>query len=656
MIYSVRGGKLIFSIDTETCSVSWSGEGLPTRSVKDNDFFRVFLDNGVEREIAVFSRMQRGSVTQADDGSLFISYEYLTDEFGREYDVRLCVTVSVKENAIGFSTEIENCSDVRVNEIQCPFVSLVKIADEDTARDTLYRPVGLGERLPNPIDTIRRLNHSEYMFADYDHIWRASTYPYDFSMAWLGVESGGHFLYLGRHDEKIRTCSMIVGTSPRNTPDEMVFAVSHFPAAKNGEKLNYGECVLSLMEGGWKSGADFYKLWANNLCKCEPAPDWVQNMTGWQRIILKHQFGRIFFKYKDLVDVWKNGKKYGLDTLLVFGWWRGCFDNGYPNYEPDDELGGAEALKEAIAEIQRLGGRVILYNNGVLLDVTTDYYKNVGQYIEKKNIDGTSYREYYSFADYGMMLRTFGYKSFSSACHATEEWKAKLIENAKIKIDFGPDSIFFDQLGGHLPRLCFDSTHKHGNRIDEDVTYKIENVRAVRATIPRGKCIGTENVLDVMSGCFDFSHGCIYAGYKEYRFPSLFRYTFPEVIVTNRFAHDEKAIFKHELNFAFVNGLRFDVAIYRGRLVDVSAVPNYANHLKELLDLKEEYRKYFYEGRFLGEDTSIEKPRFITANLFEAKDGARMLALWNESDSTYTLAAYGKTFKLLPNQVIVEEI
>ena len=80
MIYSVRGGKLIFSIDTETCSVSWSGEGLPTRSVKDSDFFRVFLDNGVEREIAVFSRMQRGSVTQADDGSLLISYEYLTDE------------------------------------------------------------------------------------------------------------------------------------------------------------------------------------------------------------------------------------------------------------------------------------------------------------------------------------------------------------------------------------------------------------------------------------------------------------------------------------------------------------------------------------------------------------------------------------------------
>ena len=396
--------------------------------------------------------------------------------------------------------------------------------------------------------------------------------------------------------------------------------------------------------------------WASDICRTRVAPEWVKNMTGWQRIILKHQFGKIFFKYSDLVTVWKNGKKYGLDTLLVFGWWRGCFDNGYPVYEPDDALGGADALRAAIEEIHALGGRVILYNNGVLLDVVGDYYKSVGQYIEKKNIDGTSYREYYSFADYGMMLRTFGYKSFSSACHATEEWKEKLIENAKIKLSFNPDSIFYDQLGGHMPRLCFDSSHKHGARIDEDVKYKIENVNAVRETIPADKCIGTENVLDVMSGCFDFSHGCIYAGYKEYRFPSLFRYAFPDVVVTNRFAHDEKPSFRHELNFAFVNGLRYDVSIYRGRVTDVSGVPEYASHLRSLLDLKEKHRRFFYEGRFLGEDTSIDKPLTVTANLYSADDGSQLLALWNESREPITISAYGTAYTLSPNEIRCVEI
>ncbi len=29
-------------------------------------------------------------------------------------------------------------------------------------------------------------------------------------MCWLGVESGGKFLYIGRHDEQVRTCFLVV--------------------------------------------------------------------------------------------------------------------------------------------------------------------------------------------------------------------------------------------------------------------------------------------------------------------------------------------------------------------------------------------------------------------------------------------------------------
>ena len=655
-MYSITAGKLTFSISESADKASFSATDLVLSSVKDCDFFRIFLDNGIEREIAVLSKDQRGSVKAVDESTYIISYDTLADEYGRVYDVKLNITVKCQENAMIFIPEITNGSEVRVNEIQCPFVELSAIASEDTSADILYRPVGLGERLPDPINQIRKQNHSEYMFADYEHVWRCATYPYPLSMAWLGIESGENFLYLGRHDEQLRTCAISVGASARKQPDSIVLTVSHYPAVLCGERVVCGESVFALLDGGWKRGADFYTKWAGERFIQRQIPAWVQNMTGWQRIIMKHQYGKIYFKYKDLVTAYENGRKCGLDTLLVFGWWRGCFDNGYPIYEPDDALGGADELKWAIDEIHRRGGRVILYNNGVLLDVTTDYYKQIGERIEKKNIEGISYREYYAFADYGTMLRYFGHKTFSSACHANDEWKQKLVENAKIKLSFDPDSIFFDQLGGHLPRLCFDNRHKHGNRIDEDVKYKIENVGAVREIMPADKCIGTENVLDAMVGCFDFSHGCIYAGYKEYRFPSLFRYAFPDVVVTNRFAHDEKDSFRHELNFAFVNGLRYDVSIYRGRLIDVSGMPEYSEHLKNLLSLKEKYREYFYEGKFIGEDEQIDKPHFITANLFESPDGKRLLALWNESSNDYTVSAYGSGIRIGANEVVLKEI
>ena len=60
----------------------------------------------------------------------------------------------------------------------------------------------------------------------------------------------------------------------------------------------------------------------------------------------------------------------------MFGWWKGRFDNGYPHYEPDEELGGAEKLKENIAKVRAMGGHVILYNNGILIDKKSDFYRD----------------------------------------------------------------------------------------------------------------------------------------------------------------------------------------------------------------------------------------------------------------------------------------
>ena len=84
-------------------------------------------------------------------------------------------------------------------------------------------------------------------------------------------------------------------------------------------------------------------------------------------------------------------------------------------------------------------------------------------------------------------------------------------------------------------------------------------------------------------------------------------------------------------------------------MIGVAGLPDYADYLKKLLDLKEHYRDFFYGGRFIGDDTSIKKPIFITANLFESPDGRRLLVLWNEGDADCTIEAYGDVFLLKPN-------
>lgn len=650
----VHAGKLLFEISDTAADARFSAGEFGCASPAHTDFFRLHLDDGMQRDLTVHACDQRGVVSGSDD-DLVITYRSLVAEDGTEYPI----TLQLHMKTVGVTMEcyavVENHADIRVNEVQFPMVPLSFIADRERTRDTLYWPCGLGQRIRNPWAWVQK-GHSGYMTADYDTVWQTSTYPFPLSMAWYGIESAGHFLYLGRHDPQNRTCSLSLGGAPLHVAPYLIPSVSHYPVVNRGETITCGKSVISLLAGSWREGAEIYRAYARSWYHPPKPVEWVRNMSGWQRIIMKHQYGKVFFRYPDLVRLYEEGARYGLDTLLVFGWWRGRFDNGYPKYEPDEALGGAEALRRAIADIHARGGHVILYNNGVLIDVTGDFYRGGGYRCTKKNIDGAEYREFYRFAGNGMMLRTFGYKSFSSACHGTDAWKEKLIENAKIKLAFDPDSLFFDQLGGHLPRFCFDSSHKHGCRCDMDLCYKQENVSAIRAILPEGKCIGTENVVDVLAPYFDYAHGCENAWYAKDSFPSLYRSLFPETVVTNRFSHDDGVHYRTQLNFAFVNGLRFDVSIYRGREIGVAGLPNYAAYLRYLLALKQEYRAYFYDGTFLGEDRTVAAPDGVTANLFRAQDGRLLLVLWNDTPADCTVEAHGGIYTLAPDEFYLVEL
>ena len=647
-MFYVHGGKLVFEISESADQYRWYADGLTTRSPEKHDFFRVFLDNGMEREIAVFSKNQAGKVTGKDD-DIVVSYDSLTDEFGREYDIKLNIYMKTIGDTMEYYAEVENNSDVRVNEVECPFIQLEVIADEEPKNDVLYMPYGLGLKFPDPMKWAKN-SHTEYVAADYEHVWTSLEYPFPLNMAWYGIESNGHIFYIGRHDEQFRTVNFALGGAPRKAKDEIVFNIAQYPVVERGEKVVCGKGVVTLVEGNWKRGADIYRAWADSTWYKPVKPvEWIKNSPGWQRVILKHQFGRIYFKYADLVKIYENGRKVGLDTILVFGWWKGCFDNGYPVYEPDDDLGGAEEFKRAIKTVQDMGGHIILYNNGVLIDVMGDFYKTVGHKITKKNLDGAEYREYYQFGDYGTLLRNAGYKAFSAACHATDEWKDKLVENAHVKLSYNPDALFYDQIGGHAPRLCFDKTHKHGNRVDMDAYYKRQNIDAIRAVLPEGKGVGTENGVDCFSQKFDFIHGLLNADWDNANFANLYRYTFPETIISNRFLHDERDDFKVQLNYTLAFGLRFDVSIYRGRMMDISGQPEYGKHMKYLIDIKEKYREFFYEGRFRGTADDITVPDGVIANRYESPDGKSLVIIWNPEKETVQVDAYGKTYSLGEN-------
>ncbi|MBQ8356674.1 MAG: hypothetical protein IJX39_02580 [Clostridia bacterium] len=650
--------KLIFSVNQKGNAATWRAEGLPTKETAGGDFWRMMTDDGYYREMLIYSSQQTAkSVTVAGDTTTIV-YDGLVSTDGRRFDIGLTLTAQEGPDGLTFGAVVDNHDKARVNELEYPYVDFSTVCDMDRARDVLIRPNGLGEQLEDPWHALMSA-HTEYMSADYLEVKSTLRYPRPASMAWMGVESAGHFFYLGRHDPRTRACCLLCALPPRGEEGErLALAMCHYPFAKRGETVELPPVVAALSEGDFREGSRRYRAFADStFYHPHPAPKWVTEMRGWQRIILRHQYGEIFWKYEDLPRLYLEGKESGLDTLLVFGWWKGRFDNGYPHYEVDEELGGADALRNAIAEVQRLGGRVILYNNGILIDKQSDFYKKHGHEVANIDIDGNEMEDHYKFENNGTVLRNYGYKSFVRACQATQEWQDVMVRNGRMKLSFGADAIFYDQLGSSIT-LCFNEKHKHGPRPDDSAVYRIENIDACRALLGEGQAIGTECTNDIISGAIDFIHGCERGCYLKDKlhdtangiFPAMFRHTFPETVMTNRRVHDCREGFRDELNFAFVNGHRFDVSVYRGRKIGIKGVSEYAAHIKKLNALKDRYADFFFGGRFIYDTV----PETLSGHVYFgefAANGQHLLALANDKDVEAVVKVSGKIHTVPPHEV-----
>lgn len=652
MKYNLISGNLTFCFDDCSGFVELLYKETAMRLNEKAGLFRLFLDDGLYREQTVFAYEQKVERVESTQNGLAIFYNGLHTSDGRNFNVSIVAYVEREDDKLLFYADVINDDEnVRVNEIQYPYFSFSTLFDEEKVHDELFVPDGLGRRIKNPWNFARDNCHTEYMSADYNQIGYQRpylmTYPFPSSMSWYGVQSNGKFLYLGRQDELLRTCALNLYNSPRHVEDALILSVSQYPAAVKGENITVGKTHLAIFENGWRDASDYYRAWAEKEWYTpSKKPEWVKRLSGWQRIILRHQYGEIFFTYDDLFRVWQDCKKVGLNGLLIFAWWQGGMDNRYPVYKPDDALGGTEKLKQAIADIQADGGRVLLYSNGVLIDTATEYYKTIGQKISRKDIDGNEYREFYKFSNDGTLLDGFGYKTFTSACQATDEWQNHLIDIGKYKLSFHPDCIFFDQVGGHLPKPCFDKTHKHGNRIDSEAIYRCENLSKVQALVKGEQVVGTENTVDCFSPYFQFHHGHMTgAWYSEDAFPQMFRQTFPEEIVSNRLLHDDRADMFEQLAYAFINGLIFDVSIFRGRKRILGELPQYAAALQNILRLKEEYKRFFYNGTYrLTENYHL--PANVFLGEYHSDSDEIGFAVWNNTDVETSLSLKGKNIKI----------
>lgn len=618
-------------------ALKFSSEGFNPVFRENGDFWRVHLDYGVAgtpRELGVYSHQQDAPEVTDNGSEIIMTYPRLKAEDGSIHEIKLTLSAKIVDNTVVFEADMDNGSGVRLNEIQYPFFDFTSLNGE-LKDDVLYLPNGLGRRIANPHRHVGYC-HSEYMGADYKNVKALFEYPAALSMPWWGFQSGSKLMYMGCHSKTCRWATFTLYTEPREEASSpyLCACISSYPVVMPGERVVYGDFTLAVCDGDWRKGADIYKESAKEYLRPITRSDSVKRLNGWQRIIMKHQHGELFHKYADLPRVFKEGQKYGIDMILLFAWWQEGMDNGYPNYLPDEALGGEAELRKAIKEINDMGGKVILYANGHIIDVATDYYKTEGYKYTMKDFEQNEYREFYMFTDNGTLL-SHGHKCFVNGCHGTEQWREKLYELEKRHLDLGSNGTFFDQLCCAF-RLCFDSTHTHAHRIDLDGQLRTETVTEMRKMVDGDKyTFGTEGVMDRVSVQVDYVHGCgVGMTYTPDAYPYIFRYIFPDIPVSNRYLHDEVKGWEKHLNYAFVFGLIFDIGLYRCRAKTIEVCHNYAERVKKIIDLREPYRAFFTDGKFDLPDEIY--PAGVWAAKYTLGEKS-ILALWNDSEKAVTV-------------------
>ncbi|MBO5308013.1 MAG: hypothetical protein J6C40_08425 [Lentisphaeria bacterium] len=568
---------------------------------------------------------------QETPGRLTFTSRRIVSEFGQSWPLRVSWSAALSENGICWQLEFgELPENLTVREVQFPVLSIrepEKPMRVHTSRAVSEELIDLPARIRESFSSYMAPDN-KYLRLDRDMIYPGRCNSLNFFL--LQWENEG--LFYGCKDARFE----MTGHSFEGEKEKINTFMTRFPFKSGKGFWRSPEFYTIPYCGDFTKGAAIYRKWADEWFTPPSVPAHIRKSQGWQRIILKHQYGEYFFKYADLEKAYEEGLKAGLDTLFLFGWTSEGMDAGYPAYTADASQGGKEALRESIMKVRKRGGHVILYFNGQLIETSSAFYRSgAGRRACLKREDGTEHREYYNFSNTGSFCRQFIDKSFVVACPSSKEWMDILKKHVDFAFEVGADSVFFDQLGAAAYPCC-DPDHGHEVPFVSQMNRKREMLRELyeytKSKDPE-MGLGIECLTDQTAQYSDFVHlvgnvaQCWNSDWQQKCEPPqvkagnyLFKAVFPEIIISDRdIQHNaDNVIFK--VNQLVLQGLISDAAVFRCR-GSIDKAPLYQEYLGKANALREKYRSTLLEGhavqsRFhrIISDDEVQTNSFISGN------------------------------------------
>jgi hypothetical protein len=613
------------TIDTDTGLMTIVDLKRGEKVLQGHSLWRAIARHEADLEIPVSTNLKKATVV-AKANALVMTW---TEVQAREQRIPLYVQakVSVSGDEFIWTCRVENTSRVEITELWFPWLQVVASASDD---EQLLWPAGLGQRIHSPRQRLPSRAFSNYRGDDEDGSVYALMYPGRACMSWFGLYGDGRGIYVASYDPTWRTTSLAVQPADSG----LWLGTVKYLFLQPGAEWASTQYVMVVHDSDWHSDAKRYRCWAEQTWWQPPRPhERARKFLGWQRTILRHQYGEVLFPYSTIAEQGASARDAGLDTLHLLGWWDGGMDNRYPMYEYGRALGTRDELAAQLTHLRAKGMHAILYLTGHLIDQGTPFYPERGHDIAAKSIWGTPYHEPYNFWGTGSLIRQLKPKWFAPACPGVEEWWELIRRQISECISLGADGVLIDQIGGMSPYPCFDAAHEHVSPALAAGPNKVTHMRALQDMVQEydpGFIFATEHVTDVYGQFFDVLHSCgMGASPHAEGFPELFRYTFPEYVITNRDGGYDERNMAAAVRHACLYGLRFDMSVQRGRRT-LRTMPRYAQTLAVCNTLRRRYSDSLLRGRF--EDN--EGFRVTSGLVAKAFRGCQSVGLmvWNPTE------------------------
>ncbi len=569
------------------------------------DNFRICLPLSDYQANYIEGMKQKPARVYKEGNTIGVEFSGMSSEKGT-FPVDLSYMITLHPDYVSFRAKLTNHSEMPVSEFWFP--RLGGWTQFGNNRNAMLATPNYNRNSRHEISLFNNYPGSRGLGAEAAE-W-SMHYP-GMVMPWWDIydPASGTGLYLGYHDSTFRFSTWHTYLMPQNSgtqdawltkeqaagkPVGLIFSHIRYPYIQSGESLESGEFIIRIHDGDWHQGSQFYRTWFLAHFPFDKSESWLRKQSSWFTSIIYQPEDKVVADYKTYGQWTRDAQKSGISCFELIGWQNGGLERNYPNYTPEDKLGGKVGFRELLKSIDNRGGKCLVFTNYNILDQNTEWYKS----------DLYRYKQQDQFGQQNIWMG-WGESTFLARSGLNVRYHVRSSVTPEIETILGDQFVDLVKAGAHgfqIDKLCVGSALDFNplNTLKPDVALCEGLVQAIDRLFIRCRSINpgfrsaSEFGVDRLIPYFDIGYRNAYADEI-----STLRYVFPEWTSCDHISAPR--------DFSGINGAVLTGSVicvepetYQGTL-EQPLYRDLAAYIKEINRIRTELSEYIFTGNYFDD-------------------------------------------------------